>query len=74
VLTTIGYFQFFAEPYVMTGGGGPLNATLSTGLLMYKQGFRWWNMGYAAAIAVVLGVVILLFSAIQFQIEKRRNA
>jgi multiple sugar transport system permease protein len=31
--------------------GGPLNATLSTGLLMYKQGFRWWNMGYAAAIA-----------------------
>jgi multiple sugar transport system permease protein len=27
VLTTIGYFQFFAEPYVMTGGGGPLNAT-----------------------------------------------
>jgi multiple sugar transport system permease protein len=74
VLTTIGYFQFFAEPYVMTGGGGPLNATLSTGLLLYKQGFRWWNMGYAAAIAVVLGVVILAFSALQFRIEKRRSA
>jgi multiple sugar transport system permease protein len=74
VLTTIGYFQFFAEPYVMTGGGGPLNATLSTGLLMYKQGFRWWNMGYAAAIAVVLGLVILAFSALQFRIEKRRSA
>ena len=74
VLTTIGYFQFFAEPYVMTGGGGPLNATLSTGLLMYKQGFRWWNMGYAAAIAVVLGLVILAFSALQFRIERRRNA
>jgi multiple sugar transport system permease protein len=74
VLTTIGYFQFFAEPYVMTGGGGPLNATLSTGLLMYKQGFRWWNMGYAAAIAVILGVVILVFSALQFAIERRRNA
>jgi len=74
ILTTIGYFQFFAEPYVMTGGGGPLNATLSTGLLMYKQGFRWWNMGYAAAIAVVLGLVILAFSALQFRIEKRRSA
>ncbi|HSD71218.1 MAG TPA: sugar ABC transporter permease [Thermoanaerobaculia bacterium] len=74
ILTTIGYFQFFAEPYVMTGGGGPLNATLSTGLLMYKQGFRWWTMGYAAAIAVILGIVILGFSAIQFSIEKRRNA
>jgi len=41
---------------------------------MYKQGFRWWNMGYAAAIAVVLGLVILAFSALQFRIEKRRNA
>jgi multiple sugar transport system permease protein len=74
VLTTIGYFQFFAEPYVMTGGGGPLNATLSTGLLMYKQGFRWWSMGYAAAIAVILGLVILVFSTLQFAIERRRSA
>jgi multiple sugar transport system permease protein len=74
IMTTIGYFQFFAEPYVMTGGGGPLNATLSTGLLMYKQGFRWWNMGYAAAIAVVLGLVIFAFSALEFRIEKRRSA
>jgi len=74
IMTTIGYFQFFAEPYVMTGGGGPLNATLSTGLLMYKQGFRWWNMGYAAAIAVVLGLVIFAFSALQFRVEKRRSA
>lgn len=74
IMTTIGYFQFFAEPYVMTGGGGPLNATLSTGLLMYKQGFRWWNMGYAAAVAVVLGLVILAFSALQLRIERKRSA
>jgi multiple sugar transport system permease protein len=74
ILTTIGYFQFFAEPYVMTGGGGPLNATLSTGLLMYKQGWRGWNLGYAAANAGVLGLVILAFSALQFRIEKRRSA
>lgn len=74
IMTTIGYFQFFAEPYVMTGGGGPLNATLSTGLLMYKQGFRWWNMGYAATVAVVLGFIILAFSALQFRIERKRSA
>ncbi len=73
IMTTIGYFQFFAEPYVMTSGG-PLNATLSAGLLMYKQGFRWWNMGYAAAIAVVLFLVILGATTVQFRIEKRRNA
>jgi len=74
VLTTIGYFQFFAEPYVMTGGGGPLNATLSVGLLMYKQGFRWWNMGYAAAIAFVLFFVVLILTAVQVRLQKRFDA
>jgi len=73
VMTTIGYFQFFAEPYVMTGGG-PLNATLSVGLLMYKQGFRWWNMGYAAAIAFVIFLVILAATSIQFAFARRRQA
>jgi len=74
VLTTIGYFQFFAEPYVMTGGGGPLNATLSVGLLMYKAGFRWWSMGYAAAVAFVLFVVVLGLTAIQFRLQSRSGA
>ncbi|MGH7821438.1 MAG: carbohydrate ABC transporter permease, partial [Candidatus Binatia bacterium] len=50
IITMIGYFQLFAEPYVMTQGG-PANATLSLVLLMYEEGFRWWNMGYAAAVA-----------------------
>lgn len=74
VMTTIGYFQFFAEPYVMTAGGGPLNATLSVGLLMYKNGFRWWNMGYAAAIAFVLFVVVLVLTAVQFRLQKRSQS
>lgn len=70
VTTAIGYFQFFAEPYVMTGGG-PLNATLSVGLLMYQQGFRWWNMGYAAAIAFVLFLLVVAASGIQFLLQRR---
>jgi multiple sugar transport system permease protein len=74
VMTTIGYFQFFAEPYVMTDGGKPLNATLSVGLLMYKNGFRWWSMGYAASIAFVLFVVVLALTAVQFWIQKRQEA
>ncbi|HXG00499.1 MAG TPA: sugar ABC transporter permease, partial [Bacteroidota bacterium] len=41
VITMIGYFQLFAEPYVMTQGG-PLNSTLSIVLYMYQMGFRWW--------------------------------
>jgi multiple sugar transport system permease protein len=58
VMTLIGDLQLFAEPYVMTQGG-PAHATLSVVLLMYLEGFRWWNMGYAAAIALVLFVAIL---------------
>ncbi|HEY7368655.1 MAG TPA: sugar ABC transporter permease, partial [Thermoanaerobaculia bacterium] len=69
VLTTIGYFQFFAEPYVMTRGG-PLNATLSVGLLMYREGFTYWNMGYAAAVAVVMFLVILALTAVQFRLQR----
>jgi len=64
VITVIGYFQLVAEPYVMTQGG-PANATLSIVLLMYQQGFRWWNMGYAAAIAFVLFAIILGLTALQ---------
>ena len=58
VVTMIGYFQLFAEPYVMTQGG-PANSTLSVVLLMYEEGFRWWNMGYGAAVAFVLFAIIL---------------
>lgn len=58
IITAIGYFQIFAEPYVMTPDGGPLNSTLTIVMLMYREGFRWWNMGFAAAIAFVLFAVV----------------
>ncbi|MEO8166763.1 MAG: sugar ABC transporter permease [bacterium] len=73
VITMIGYFQLFAEPYVMTQGG-PLNSTLSIVLYMYQQGFRWWNMGYSAALAFVLFAVILIASLIQSRIQKLTRA
>jgi multiple sugar transport system permease protein len=69
VMTLIGYFQLFAEPYVMTRGG-PANATLSVVLYMYDQGFRWWSMGYASAIAFVLFAIILAITAIQIRLQK----
>jgi multiple sugar transport system permease protein len=59
IITAIGFLQVFAEPYVMTPDGGPLNATLTIVMLMYREGFRWWNMGYAAAIAFVLFLLVL---------------
>jgi multiple sugar transport system permease protein len=64
VITTVGLFQIFAEPYVMTRGG-PLYATTSITLLMYQQGFRWWSLGSAAAIAFVLFALIIVASGLQ---------
>ena len=72
VITMIGYFQLFSEPYVMTNGG-PLRATTSVVLMMYEEGFRWWRMGYAAAIAFVLFIVILIATLIQFRLQKDRT-
>jgi multiple sugar transport system permease protein len=73
IMTIIGYFQFFAEPYVMTQGG-PLNATLSIVLYLYQQGFRWWRMGYASAIAFILFMIVFFFAMIQLSLRKRGEA
>jgi len=74
IITMIGYFQIFTEPYVLTGGtGGPLNATLSLVMYMYKQGFRWWNIGFAATVAIVLFVIILVGTLIQMRVQRERE-
>ena len=70
LMTIIGYFQFFAEPFVMTQGG-PLNATLSIVLYLYQQGFQWWRMGYASAIAFILFFIIFLLAILQFLLKRR---
>jgi len=70
LMTMIGYLQLFAEPYVMTQGG-PANATLSLVMLMYQEGFRWWNMGFAAALAFVLFVIILAGTLLQLRLQKK---
>jgi multiple sugar transport system permease protein len=63
IMTLIGNFQLFAEPYVMTQGG-PSHSTLSMVLYMYEEGFRWWSLGYAAALAFVLFAIILAVTAL----------
>ncbi len=72
LMTMIGYFQVFAEPYVMTQGG-PANRTLSIVLLMYEEGFRWWNIGYASAAAFVLFVLILAGTMLQLKLRRRES-
>jgi multiple sugar transport system permease protein len=70
LMTVIGHFQLFAEPYVMTQGG-PGDSTLSVVLLMYREGFRWWNLGYAAATAFVLFAIILALSGVALLLRRR---
>ena len=73
LVTMIGYFQVFAEPYVMTQGG-PLRSTTTMVLLMYEEGFRWWRMGYAAAIAFVLFALILGGMLVQRALRRVEDA
>jgi len=62
IMTLAGYFQLFAEPYVMTQGG-PLRSTVSVLYFMYEEGFRWWNLGTASAVAFLLFLIIFAISA-----------
>jgi multiple sugar transport system permease protein len=71
VVVAIGQLQIFAEPYVMTRGG-PLNRTLTMVMLMYDQGFKFWRMGYAAAVAFVLFLIIGAATVVQMKLQERR--
>ena len=64
VLSTIGGFSLFIEPYIMTGGG-PLNSTLSAMLYIYKQAFEYYHMGYSATLGVFFAMLILMVVVIQ---------
>ena len=64
ILSTIGGFSLFIEPYIMTGGG-PLNSTMSAVLYIYKQGFFYYHMGYAATLGLFFAFIILAVVMIQ---------
>lgn len=70
ILTMAGYFQLFAEPYVITEGG-PLDSTRSVLFHMYEEGFKWWSLGRASAVAFVLFVIIFLITLVQLRIGRR---
>lgn len=73
ILTMAGYFQLFAEPYVMTQGG-PLQSTVSVLYLMYEEGFKWWNLGNASAVAFLLFVLMTTITSALLWLAKRKGA
>ncbi len=72
LLSTIGGFSLFIEPYVMTGGG-PLNSTISAVLYIYKQGFFYYHMGYAATLGLFFALIILGVVVIQKKFIEKDN-
>lgn len=73
VITTIESLQAFTQIYTMTQGG-PLNATTTTGFLLYEESFVFYKTGFGAAIAVVLFVVIALFTLLQLRVSRNRTS
>ena len=73
VLSTLGGFSLFIEPYIMTGGG-PMNSTLSAVLYIYKEAFEYYHMGYSATLGLFFALMIVLVVLIQKRfIEKERH-
>ncbi|KQN25497.1 sugar ABC transporter permease [Sphingomonas sp. Leaf33] len=70
VMSVAGFLQIFAEPYVMTMGG-PAQSTVTVLYFMFDEGFKWWNLGQASAVALVLLVLILGVTWVQARIGRR---
>ncbi len=72
LLSVAGYLQIFSEPYVMTQGG-PGQSTQTLLYFMYEQGFRWWNLGTASAVALIVFLLTLAVTAVQARVGRRRE-
>jgi ABC-type sugar transport system permease subunit len=70
VLSTIGGFSLFIEPYVLTGGG-PMQSTLSGMLYIYNQAFYFGHMGYAATLGFVYAAILFLVVMVQRRVIER---
>ena len=72
IIALIGTFQYFTQAYVMTNGrGDPDNATLFFNLNLYREGWRYYDMGYAATLAWLLFVIVLSLTVILFSTRSR---
>jgi ABC-type sugar transport system permease subunit len=72
VLSTIGGFSLFIEPYIMTGGG-PMNQTLSAVLYIYKQAFQYYNMGYSATLGFFYAFLIMTVVILQKRLIEKEE-
>jgi multiple sugar transport system permease protein len=71
IMGIIGGLQVFSQPYIMTGGG-PARATLTYAMRLYESAFTFLRMGYAAAMAWILFLIILALTALAVRVGKSR--
>ncbi len=72
VVSIIGSFQIFTNVYILTNGkGGPGQSTLMFGLYLYKNAFEYFKMGYAAGLAWVLFLIVMVLTLVQMLGAKR---
>jgi len=70
VITTIGSFKVFDHIYLMTGGG-PENGTLVLAFYIYQQGFQFFDIGYASALAMIMFVIVMTLTVVQLTLRRR---
>lgn len=73
VTNIIGGSQIFTEISIMTPTGGPEYATASSVFHIWRQAFRYQDMGYGTAMAIMLGILILIITLVQFRLNRRNS-
>lgn len=73
VLCVVGSMKVFDLPYMITAGG-PGNATVTLGIILYNDGFVNWQYGKAAAVGVVILLCSLVFTIAQFSLQRKEGA
>lgn len=72
IITMIGSFKVFDHIYLMTNGG-PENGTLVLAFYIYQQGFKFFNTGYASALAIIMFVIVLALTVLQLALRRRET-
>ncbi len=71
VTGVIGHFQVFGQPYIITGGGGPGRSSWTVIIYLYQQAWVAFRMGYGAAVAVTIAVIMAIITTFQFKVISR---
>src|SRR5690554_2020990 len=72
ILCIVGSMKLFDLPYLITTGG-PVHATSTLGIMVYEDGFRNWQYGKAAAVGVIIFLLSLFFTVLQFSLQKKEG-